>query len=116
MDCKLVSWSTLDQWFEGAALPIGRPQNIAGQTGNMVYKGTAPICITTKLEDIDRLAYWAEINPATNAPWDAEASMLMRRLKIYPFTQKIPKPRQHIPFCGHCFAHLVMTQAANFRG
>ena len=116
LDGKLVSWSTLDQWFEGSALPIGRPQNISGQSGNMVYKGTAPIFITTKLEDIECLGYWAPRNPAPNAPYDAEASMLLRRLKVYPFTQRVPKPRHQIPFCKHCFAHLIMTQAANFNG
>ena len=111
-----MPWPTLDVWFEGGPLPIGRPHNISGKTGKVVCKGTAPIFITTKLEDMERLAYWAEVNPATGAPWDTEASMLMRRLKVYSFKQRVPKPRQQIPFCKHCFAHLVQTQAANFPG
>ena len=116
LDGSSVSWSTLDLWFEGSAVPIGRPQNVPGQTGHMNYKGTAPIFVTTKLEDIERLAYWAQINPTTNAPWDTEASMLLRRLKVYPFNVRVPKPRHQIRFCKCCFARLVLTQARLFRG
>jgi hypothetical protein len=82
----------------------------------MTYKGTAPIFITTKLKDLENLDYQAGINPATNEPWDSEASMLRRRLKIYKFETRIPKPASDISFCARCFANMVLTQAAKFAG
>ena len=115
-DADRLSWSTLDPWFDGSPVPIGQPQNIPGVTGNITYKGTTPIFITTKLADLENLDYWAQLNPATNEPWDAEASMLRRRLKLYVFHHRIPKPAQKICHCKHCFAKLVFSQAANFTG
>ena len=42
--------------------------------------------------------------------------MLRRRLKIYKFETRIPKPASDISFCGRCFANMVLTQAAKFTG
>ena len=102
----------MNTWFDGSVVPIGQPQNVPGATGNIEYKGTAPIFITCKLSAMKWLEYYAQINPYTGDPWDADASMVMRRLKVYRFTQRVPKPRRQILFCAHCFAKLVKSQAA----
>eukprot|EP00973_Karenia_brevis_P028633 3948402-Karenia_brevis.AAC.1 len=54
-DPDLLSWSSMCLWFDGSAAPTGRPQNSSGVSGNMMYKGTAPIFITTKLADLQWL-------------------------------------------------------------
>ena len=110
-DPDVVSWATQCVWFDGSAVPVGRPQNQAGVTGNMMYKGTAPVFITTKLPDLEKLEYWATVNLATGNPWDADASMMWRRLKVYKFTTKIVKPSSNFSFCAHCFARMLKTQA-----
>ena len=110
-DCDVLSWATLDLWFEGSPVPIGRPQNVAGVTGNMTYKGSAPIFITTKLDWLSRLEHAAQINPETGLPWNTDASMLLRRLKVFKFTTRVGKPERTVPFCKHCFATLLFAQA-----
>ena len=77
----------------------------------MMYKGTAPVFITTKLPDLEKLEYWATVNLATGNPWDADASMMWRRLKVHKFTTKIVKPSSNFSFCAHCFARMLKTQA-----
>ena len=62
----------------------------------MQYRGTAPVFVTSKLEDIKKLAWWAEDDPDTGAPRSAEASMMYRRLKVYPYTKRIAKPPPQI--------------------
>ena len=111
-DDDLVSWAAMNLWFDGSAVPIGQPQNVPGATGNIEYKGKAPIFITCKLSDLERLEYYAQINPSTGDPWEANASMINRRLKVYRFTQRVAKPREQISFCAHCFAKFVKSQAA----
>ena len=39
--------------------------------------------------------------PSTGDPWDANTSMINRRLKVYRFTRRVAKPREHISFCVH---------------
>ena len=109
----VVSWGTTQLWFDGSHVPIGQPQHVAGHSGNIKYKGTAPIFITCKLSDLEWLEWYAAINPDTGNPWDSEASMIMRRLKVYRFTQKVPKPRSQIPFCAHCFANFFKGTSSN---
>ena len=111
-DPDLVSWASQCLWFDGSAVPVGRPQNVPGCTGNAMYKGTAPIFITTKLSHLSSLQYSAEINPATGQPWDTDASMLLRRLKVYEFHTRVPKPAAIFPFCAACFVRLLQGQAA----
>ena len=113
-DPDMVTWSAMCLWCDGSPVPIGQPQNIPGQTGNITYRGTAPIFITCKLSDLEWLERYAQVNPQTGAPWDAEASMIMRRLKVYRFTQKVPGPPSKFPFCAHCFAKFIHEQAASW--
>ena len=49
----------------------------------------------------------------TGVPHDADAAMLLRRLKIYKFSKRMPKVAREasVPFCARCFAQLVLTQA-----
>ena len=111
-DPEILSWATTCLWFDGSDVPIGRPQNEKGATpGNFMYKGTAPIFVTTKLSDLTWLETQASINPYTNAPWDTDASMLFRRLKIYKYTKKVPKPPARLKYCPRCFVDLLISQA-----
>ena len=41
-----------------------------------MYKGSAPIFVTTKLADLEKLQYYSQLDPSTGVPWDADASML----------------------------------------
>ena len=38
-----------------SAMPIARPQNSTGVVGHSLYKGTAPIFVTTQFQHIKRL-------------------------------------------------------------
>ena len=97
--------------FDGSAVPCARPQNTPGVAGNMLYTGTSPIFITTKLSDILRMEQQACAGQGTGQPMDANASMLLRRLRVYRFSQQVVAPRGRIPFCGHCFATYVFRHA-----
>ena len=114
-DPEVVSWATMCLWFDGSAVPIGRPQNQRGIVGNYMYRGSAPIFVTTNLQDLESLERYAECDPASGAPWNADASMMCRRLKVYRFTERIPKPARAFPFCARCFATFVKSQAAFWR-
>ena len=53
----------------------------------------------------------AAVDPTTGAPVDTNASMLLRRLRIYNFTRRISQPPANIPYCGRCFATFVYQHA-----
>jgi hypothetical protein len=106
---ETLSYASTCLWFDGSDLPIGRPQNVKGMTGNIMYKGTAPIFVTTKLSDLKWLESMAGINASTMAPWDADASMLCRRLKVYKFSHRVPKPSSRFTYCARCFADLLVA-------
>ena len=76
-----------------------------------MYQGDAPIFATTKLNDINELRKYAADDPETGIPRDAEASMILRRLNIYEFKARIAKPTCTLPYCGRCFASIVLTQS-----
>ena len=42
-------------WYEGKPLPLTRPQNQQSYVGHFLYKGGAPIFITTKEEDFEKI-------------------------------------------------------------
>ena len=110
-DASSVPLSTQLLWFEGKPVPITRPQNdFAGHT---VYKGTAPIFITTPLKrmekfitEAERACYWGESSIAT---------MVLRRLKLYKFTQRLPMSGGQIAQCAHCVARFVLEGEAAFQ-
>ena len=99
-------------WYDGSPVPVARPQNQAGACGHYTYKGSAPIFVTTKRDDLVQLQAWAADRPDTNAPWDANASMLCRRLKVYHYTYRIPKPPKGMRTCRRCFAELLLSATA----
>ena len=94
-------------WFDGSKVPITRPQNIPGVAGHFLYCGSAPIFVTTKLSDVEALDRCAQPD-ASGRPKDSEASMLRRRLKVFDFTVRIPKPPTKLQYCKRCFAQLVL--------
>ena len=89
-------------WFDGSPVPIARPQNVTGQSGQELYHGGAPIFITTKKADVDKLA----------SSCDGDASMLFRRLKVCEFSVRVTAPAGKLPECAHCFSKLVCTHGA----
>ena len=109
-DPQILSYASTCLWFDGGDLLIGRPQNVKWISGNLNYKGTAPIFVTTKLVDLELLEWMANINPSTGAPWDTDAAMLHRRLKVYRFTQRVAKPPKRFKYCARCFADLLVSQ------
>ena len=109
-DPDVIDYATMCSWFDGSIVTITRPQNVAGAIGHDNYKGTAPIFITTKPEDLEWLRQRGSINPSTGSPYDADASMVYRRLKVHRFMCRVPKASQ-FSFYGHCFAQLVTPQS-----
>ena len=110
-DKSVLPYATQCRWYDGSVLRVQRPQNQTGLTGHVVYRGSAPIFATTKLDDMERLEWLSTINPVTSVPYDTNASMCFRRLKVYKFRFRIPKPGRQIPYCPACFAKLVLSQA-----
>ena len=81
--------------------------------GHVSYRGSAPIFVTTKRDDVERLERLASTDPVTGKPYDTNASMCHRRLKVYNYSVRIEKPEVKIPYCPACFAQLVLAQAGN---
>jgi len=50
-------------------------------------------------------------NPVIGAPHVADASMLLRRLKIYKSKHKVNKPSGKLRFCRFCSAELALAWA-----
>ena len=111
-DDQVLSYSTQCLWMDGSAVLINRPQNQQGICGHLKYRGTAPIFATSKLSDIEALAEAAADDPVTGVPKDSEASMLYRRLKVYPYFVRIPKPPPNTPFCAYCFSYMLLHGGA----
>ena len=84
--------------FDGSAVPVVRPQNVAGAAGHFLYRGTSPIFITTKLDALDTLEAAARPNPQTGEPASSDASMIWRRLKVFSFEHRMPPPRAEVQF------------------
>lgn len=102
-------------WLEGKPVAAAKPQNTPGVSGNFIYKGSAPIFITTSLPHLVQLRKLAETNPLTGLPHDANAAMLLRRLRVYDFTVVTPKPAgPRVPFCARCFANMVVGRGSSY--
>ena len=97
---SVVPVATQCLWFDGSAVPVAKPQNQPGSSGHDVYHGAAPIFITTKAQDIDAL----------NEAGDGDASMILRRLKVFHFRARVTPPAGHVPECACCFARLIGVQ------
>ena len=67
-----------------------------------MYRGTAPIFVTTTLDDMKALRA-ASVS-------EANASMLLRRLKVYEFTVRSGvRGMSKVQFCARCFSRFVKT-------
>ena len=101
-------------WYDGSTFPINKPQNDrnSGSAGghHEKYSGDAPIFVTTKKKDMKEIETGADIDPETGDPKDPTCSMLYRRLKIYWYNVRAPKPPGTFLNCPHCFAHIVLNQ------
>ena len=97
-----VPMATQCLWFGGSPVPVAKPQNAPGAASQDIYRGRAPIFITTSLADIDALV----------EAGDGDASMLLRRLFVVRFTTRVVKPVHHIPECAACFARFITTYSA----
>ena len=64
-----------------------------------------------KLRDLEDLEGQAAVDPQTGAPYDADASMLHGRLKVYRCRQRVAKPSARLHFSARCFADLLLAQA-----
>ena len=76
--------------------------------GHLTYRGTAPILMTTALKDIVKLEKAAA---ATGDAHDANADMILRRLKVFRFCTRVPKPSKKIRLCKRCFAQYLLEHS-----
>ena len=106
---KALSLTAQLLWFGGKPFPITRPQNHV--FGHLMYKGTAPIFITTKEPYLRAMAVAART--AIAAGQACEETMLLRRLCVYHFSAKLVLPPGRIPECAACFARMVLHYGAN---
>ena len=106
-----VPLSTQLLWFEGKPVPITRPQN--DFAGHALYKGTSPIFITTPLKRME--SFIAEAERAAQTGGSSEATMVLRRLKLYKFTRRLRVPTEQIPQCAACFASFVLEGEAAYQ-
>ena len=93
-------------WLEGKAFLITRPQNSNLFSGHILYQGSAPVFITCKEKDLAPIISSARAAQAAGQPSDA--SMILRRLKIFHFQVGLPiQPGTNVPECGCCFVRMV---------
>ena len=105
----VVPLSTQLLWYEGKAFPIKRPQN--NNIGHLLYKGTAPIFITCKEKVLGPMIVWAQQAAARGEA--SHLTMLLRRLKVYGFSVKLPLPEgTQISECGACFSQMIQHYAS----
>lgn len=92
-------------WLEGKPVPICAPQN--QYVGHKLYRGTAPIFITTPEEALVGLSTASATKP------QGVAGMLLRRLRVFLFSVPIskPPPPAIVP-CPRCFTTFLSQEAA----
>ena len=109
-DEATLPYGTQLLWLEGKAFIVTRPQN-KDYTGHLLYRGTAPVFITCK--EVHMGPMIAKAQAAAALGQACEASMMLRRLKVFGFTQKLPMPPDvSVPVCGHCFVRVVSDYTA----
>ena len=103
-----LSWSTQLMWFDNKAICITRPQNNCN--GHLIYRGTAPIFITAKLKNVGPMHERAQAAAAEGK--SSDDTMMMRRLRCYLFTEKLPIPvGVVVPQCGCCWSQMILGYA-----
>ena len=98
---SVVPIATQHLWFDGSPLPIAKPQTGLGSASHITHHGCAPVFITTSQAELDEPAE-AE---------DGDATMVLRRLQVFSFTERLFSPGGTIPKCGRCFATFVASHA-----
>ena len=104
-DPTVVPLATQLLWLEGKPFVITRPQN-KDYTGHLMYKGTAPLFITCKQDDLGPILTRA--HTAVQMGTTSADTMLARRLSVHQMWEKLPiRPDEHVPECASCFARLL---------
>ena len=90
-------------WYDGRPFVVTRPQNRVGIKGHLLYRGTAPIFVTTKQDYFDAIS-----KEVARAEANDEASEY-----TYKFTVKADLPRGNtIKACARCFSQVVLHNSA----
>ena len=97
-------------WLEGKPVPIVQPQGGADAHGHRLYRGRAPIFITTSLRRIEEMETDARHADADGR--SSEWTMLLRRLKAYRYRCVLPRPEGQIQLCARCFAQFLLQAHA----
>ena len=114
-DESVLRMATQLLWYEGKPFPVTRPQNQAGNAGHFLYRGGAPLFVTTKEEYLEQIEVAAEQARTTNQP--TQHTMLLRRLKIHKLHKPTLVPGDcTIPECPACFAGMVLGHSRDHRG
>ena len=114
-DESVLRMATQLLWYEGKPFPVTRPQNQAGAIGHFLYRGSAPLFVTTKEEYLARILAAAKVAQQQKQP--SQHTMLLRRLKVY--TLCVPSPVEgdaNIPECARCFACMSLRHSRDRRG
>ena len=97
-----VSYNLQLLWFEGAPIIIARPQNEF--SGHLKYAKDDPVFIST-LE--------ADLLTASRGCQDGDVKMMLKRLKVFRFTEPILHVDDTLPACAACFSqYLLLGQGA----
>lgn len=103
---QVVPLSTQLLWFEGKAFPITRPQN-KDYDGHVLYQGSAPIFVTCKEKVMAPICQRAQLASSQNQA--SQDTMLLRRLKLYWLSQKLPlEPGTVVQECPACLGQMVL--------
>ena len=66
----------------------------------------SPVFVTCPLKRMEKMMEEAAV--ATEQGQSSEATVLLRRLKVYTFSVRVPPPPEQLPMCAHCFADFVL--------
>ena len=102
---RLRQKTTVAPVAEQVLVGVGLGPEADSSSRRIVYLVT----LTTKLSDLKRLEALAADDPQRCA----EASMMTRRLRVYRFSTRIPKPSTAAEYCGHCFAKLILSRGVS---
>ena len=93
----IVSYPTQLLWFEGKDFVIARPQNQYG--GHLRYSKDDPVFLTT-LE--------ADLMAVHRGTLEGDRDMMLKRLNIFRFHERLDNPDRTIPSCAPCFSKFLL--------
>ena len=95
-------------WLEGKAFPVTRPQS--NNAGHYLYEAPALVFITCSEKHLEPILEKGRSAAAMGLA--SEHTMLVRRLRIYGFSQQLPMATgARAPECGACFARMIMERS-----